>query len=140
VLAGKSKAQIHAATRSALETKAVPALEPGAMCFMMAKQQYLSDAGMNWHPHVMFFVSGDAAKGWGADLPGSPIIATNDPEERVTIFMVLAGTWYRRDAWTTHDTLIDNSNATTFGSRRRYTHSARDLNNALFVATWASRG
>jgi hypothetical protein len=93
VLAGKSKAQIHAATRSALETKAVPALEPGAMCFMMAKQQYLSDAGMNWHPHVMFFVSGDAAKGWGADLPGSPIIATNDPEERVTIFMVLAGTW-----------------------------------------------
>ena len=93
VLAGKSKAQIHAATRSALETKAVPALEPGAMCFMMAKQQYLSDAGMNWHPHVMFFVSGDAAKSWGADLPGSPIIATNDPEERVTIFMVLAGTW-----------------------------------------------
>jgi hypothetical protein len=93
VLAGKSKAQILAATTSALEKKELPALAPGAMCYMMAKQQYLSDDGMNWHPHVMFFVSGDAAKSWGANLPGSPVIAANDPEERVTIFMVFSGTW-----------------------------------------------
>jgi hypothetical protein len=48
---------------------------------------------MNWHPHVMFFVSGDAAKSWGANLPGSPVIAGSDPEARVTVFMVLVGTW-----------------------------------------------
>jgi hypothetical protein len=84
VLAGKSKAQI---------LKELPALAPGAMCYMMAKQQYLSDDDMNWHPHLMFFVSGDALKSWGANLPGSPVIAGNDPEERVTVFMVLAGTW-----------------------------------------------
>jgi hypothetical protein len=41
----------------------------------------------------MFFVPGDAAKTWGANLPGSPIIAANDPEERVTIFMVVVGKW-----------------------------------------------
>jgi hypothetical protein len=41
----------------------------------------------------MFFVSGDVVKSWGANLPGSPVIAANDPEERVTIFMVLAHTW-----------------------------------------------
>jgi hypothetical protein len=41
----------------------------------------------------MFFVSGDAAKSWGADQPDSPIIAANDPEERVTIFMVWVGNW-----------------------------------------------
>jgi len=41
----------------------------------------------------MFFVSGNAVKSWGANLPGSPVIAGEDPEERVTIFMVLAGTW-----------------------------------------------
>jgi len=41
----------------------------------------------------MFFVSGNAVKSWGANLPGSPVIAGNDPEERVTVFMVLAGTW-----------------------------------------------
>src|SRR5271168_3371042 len=93
VLAGKSKAQIRAATTSALETKELPALAPGAMCYMMAKQQYLSDGDMNWHPHVMFFVSGDAVKSWGANLHGSPVMAGNDPEERGTVFMVLAGTW-----------------------------------------------
>ena len=59
----------------------------------LSKQQYLSDDDMNWHPHVMFFVSGDAVKSWGANLPGSPAIAGNDPEERVTIFMVMAGKW-----------------------------------------------
>jgi len=93
VLAGKSKAQILAATTSALEKNLLPAPAPGAMCYMMAKQQYLGDAGMHWHPHLMFFVSGDVAKSWGANLPGSPVIAANDPEERVTIFMVLANTW-----------------------------------------------
>ena len=93
VLTGKSTAQILAATTSALEKRELPALAPGAMCYMMAKQQYLSDDDMNWHPHLMFFVSGDAAKSWGANVPGSPVMAGNDPEEGVTVFMVLAGTW-----------------------------------------------
>jgi hypothetical protein len=93
VLAGKSKTEIVAATASALDKKELPALEPGAMCYMMSKQQYLNDRGMSWHPHVMMFVSGDAAKGWGADQAASPIIAANDPEERVTIMMVWVGNW-----------------------------------------------
>ena len=63
------------------------------MCYMMSKQQYLNDQGMNWHPHLMFFVSGKAAKSWGADLGGSPVLAADDPEERVTIMMVPVGTW-----------------------------------------------
>jgi hypothetical protein len=93
VLAGKSKAEIVAATASALNKKELPALEPGAMCYMMSKQQYLNDRGMSWHPHLMFFVAGDAAKSWGADLPGSPVMAADDPEERVTILMVWVGKW-----------------------------------------------
>jgi hypothetical protein len=93
VLAGKSRAQVLAVTASALDKGELPALAPGAMCYMMAKQQYLSDDDKSWHPHLMFFVSGDAVKSWGANLPGSPVIAGNDPEERVTVFMVLAGTW-----------------------------------------------
>ena len=63
------------------------------MCYMMSKHQYLSDSGKSWHPHLMFLVAGNAAKSWGADLPGSPVIATDDPEERVTIFMVWTGKW-----------------------------------------------
>jgi hypothetical protein len=93
VLAGKSKAEIVEATASALDKKELPALEPGAMCYMMSKQQYLNDRGRSWHPHVMFFVAGDKAKSWGANLTGSPVIAANDPEERVTIFMVPVGNW-----------------------------------------------
>jgi hypothetical protein len=60
---------------------------------MMSKQQYLNDRGRSWHPHVMVFVPGDAAESWGANLPGSPVIAADDPEERVTIFMILASEW-----------------------------------------------
>ena len=89
VLAGKSKAEIGAATASALENKELPALAPGAMCYMMSKQQYLNDGARNWHPHVMFLVAGVAEKSWGANLPGSPIIAADNREARVTIFMVL---------------------------------------------------
>lgn len=93
VLAGKSKTEIVQATASALDKKELPALEPGAMCYMMAKGQYLNDQGKGWHPHLMFFVSGAAAKSWGANLPGSPVLASDDPEERVTIMMVPVGTW-----------------------------------------------
>src|SRR5271154_3038596 len=93
VLAGKSRAQILAAITTAFEKKELPSLAPGAMCYMMAKQQYLSDDDMNWHPHVMVFVSGDAAKSWGADKDDSPVMYTNDPEERVTIFMFWVGNW-----------------------------------------------
>ena len=93
VLAGKSKAGIVQAIAAAMDKKELPALEPGAMCYMLSKQQYLSDEGMNWHPHLMFFVPGDSAKSWGANLDGSPVLATDDPEERVTIFMVPVGAW-----------------------------------------------
>jgi hypothetical protein len=93
VLAGKSKREIVQATASALDKKELPALEPGAMCFMMSKHQYLSDHDMSWHPHPMFFVQGDAAKYWGANLPGSPVMAADDPEERSTIFLVWVGKW-----------------------------------------------
>jgi hypothetical protein len=93
VLAGKSKTEIVQAIQLALDKKELPALEPGAMAYMTSKQQYLSDEGKHWHPHLMFFVPGDAAKSWGADLPGSPVMAANDPEEEATIFLVWAGKW-----------------------------------------------
>jgi hypothetical protein len=93
VLAGKSKKEIVEATASALDKKELPALEAGAMCYMLSKQQYLNDRGKSWHPHLMFLVAGSVEKSWGANLPGSPVIAADDPEERVTIFMVWVGKW-----------------------------------------------
>jgi hypothetical protein len=93
VLAGKSKREIVQATASALDKKDLRPLEPGAMGYMLSNRQYLSDEAKSWHPHLMFFVPGDAAKSWGANLPGSPVIAANDPEEGATIFMIWVATW-----------------------------------------------
>lgn len=94
VLAGKSKAEIAAAVELAREKHELPELAPGAMCYMLSKQQYLNDRGKSWHPHLMFFVcGGDVGPSWGADMAGSPLMAASDPEEGVTIMMVWVGKW-----------------------------------------------
>ena len=93
VLAGKSKAEIAQRISAALDGGELPALAPGAMCYMMSKEQYLNDQAHSWHPHVMFYAAGDVAKSWGANLPGSPLIAANDPQTRVTTFMVVVHHW-----------------------------------------------
>jgi hypothetical protein len=92
-LAGKSTTEIAAAVRSALAHKDLPALEPGAMCYMMSRQQYLGDEPKAWHPHMMWFVAGDARKDWGADLDGSPVMAGYISEENSTTLMVVADHW-----------------------------------------------
>ena len=93
VLAGKSRAEIARELAAALDKKELPALEPGAMAYMMSKQQYLNDRAKNWHSHAMFFFAGDTTKSWAADDPNSPVMVANDPEERVTILFVLADKW-----------------------------------------------
>ena len=93
VLAGRSKAEMFAATEAALDKKKLPALEPGAMCYMLSKQGYLNDAVGRWHPHLMFFVPTTDAMAWGANLPGSPILATVEAPDRLTIFMIPVSTW-----------------------------------------------
>lgn len=93
VLAGKSKAEIARAIAAAHHRKELPMPAPGAMCYMMSKHQYLNDQGRNWRPHLMFYGAGDAAKSWGANLPGSPVIALYDPEARMTTFLVVVRHW-----------------------------------------------
>lgn len=93
VLAGKSRGEVAREIAAALDNKELPALEPGAMAYMMSKRQYLNDRDKNWHPHAMFFFSGDMTKSWAADALNSPLLAANDPENRVTILFVLADQW-----------------------------------------------
>jgi hypothetical protein len=73
VLAGLSKSQILDGIK-AFDVKELPALEPGAMCYMMSKQGYLNDSAGHWVPHLMFYVPLTDPKSWGADLPGSPVM------------------------------------------------------------------
>jgi hypothetical protein len=93
VMAGKSKPEIAHAITAALDKNDLPALEPGAMAYMMSKQQYLNDQGKSWRSHVMFFSPGDMTKSWAADASNSPVMMANDPEERVTILFVVADKW-----------------------------------------------
>jgi hypothetical protein len=93
VLAGRSKAQMFEGLKAAFDSKELPTLEPGAMCYMLSKQGYLNDSVGHWHPHVMFFVPQTDAKTWGANLPGSPLIASEEATDRLTIFMVPVGKW-----------------------------------------------
>src|SRR5271167_97613 len=69
ILAGRSKEQMSKAIETALDKKELPTLEPGAMCYMMSKQQYLNDRDGRWHPHLMFFAPLIEPAAWGAGLP-----------------------------------------------------------------------
>jgi len=93
VLAGKSKTEIAQAIATALDNRQLPTLEPGAMAYMMSKQQYLNDRGKSWHPHVMFYSPGDMTKNWAADDPNSPVMVNVDREDRVTVLFILADKW-----------------------------------------------
>jgi hypothetical protein len=88
VLAGRTKAQMIETIAAAVDRGELPAMEAGAMCYMLSKQGYLSDRDPHWHPHLMFFVSQADPSVWGADMPGSPILAFTDTWEHLTVFLV----------------------------------------------------
>ena len=74
VLAGQSKAQIIEGIKTFIKQE-LPPLEPGAMCYMMSKEQYLNDGGHhNWIAHLMFYTPLMDGSVWGADLPNSPVM------------------------------------------------------------------
>jgi hypothetical protein len=95
ILAGKSKTQIIDAFKAASEKKELPALEPGAMCYMMSKEAYLTDSEDHNLAHLMFYTPLMDRAAWGADLPNSPVMLT--PQFRdappIDVFIVPVGRW-----------------------------------------------
>ena len=73
VLAGRTTAEIVDRIQAALSKKEVPALEPGAMSYMMSKDSYLTDEDDHNASHLMFYIPATDAAAWGAGLPGSPV-------------------------------------------------------------------
>jgi hypothetical protein len=47
----------------------------------------------HWHPHLMFLVPLAEPAAWGADVPGSPIIAAKDEQDRLTVFLIPLSKW-----------------------------------------------
>jgi|SRR5579862_1048617 len=93
ILASRSKEQMADAVKAAFDRIELSTPEPGAMCYMMSKQQYLNDRGKHWHPHLMFFLPLEDTTAWGADAPGSPVIGIKDDLDRLTLFLIPVGKW-----------------------------------------------
>jgi len=67
------------------------------MCYMMSKQQYLTDdAPHHWISHLMFYTPLMNGAFWGADLPNSPVMLSpqfDGAPEPFDVFMIPAGWW-----------------------------------------------
>jgi hypothetical protein len=96
ILAGESKAQIIDGTKIFIKQE-LPPLEPGAMSYMMSKEQYLTDNGQHrWIAHLMFYTPLMDGAVWGADLSNSPVMLNpqfRGAPEPIDVFMVPAGMW-----------------------------------------------
>ncbi|HTV06894.1 MAG TPA: hypothetical protein VME86_16110 [Acidobacteriaceae bacterium] len=105
VMAGRSKAEIVSAVKTAFEKKQLPSLESGAMDYMMSKSSYLTDEGEHNLPHVMFYTSVKNAEDWGSGAAGSPIMSSPywyfSPKEQpqmkglppILVFLVAVPNW-----------------------------------------------
>jgi hypothetical protein len=96
VLAGQSKAQIFEGMKAFVK-QGLPPLEPGAMSFMMSKEQHLNNGDHpNWMAHLMFYTPVMDGSVWGVNLPLSPVMLhphfRGNPEP-IDEFMVAAGWW-----------------------------------------------
>jgi hypothetical protein len=92
-LAGRTQSQMTESITAALAKKELTPMESGAMCYMLSKQGYGGDSAPHWTPHLMFFYSDTDPATWGANLPGSPVIAVADPVEHLTQFVIPVQRW-----------------------------------------------
>ena len=92
-LAGKSETQIQDAINAAFDKRELPALEAGAMSYMLSKQGYLGDQAGHFHPHLMFWEERTKPESWGAGLAGSPVIGKEEIPGRLTIFIIPVAKW-----------------------------------------------
>lgn len=104
-MAGRSKAEMLQAVKTAYETKQLPDLESGAMDYMMSKSSYLTDEGDHNMPHLMFDTLVKDGKDWGSGAEGSPVMSSpywfmspNQASEAkglppILVFLVGTGTW-----------------------------------------------
>src|SRR5579872_4114360 len=95
VLAGRTKAEIIEGNKVAFAKGELPALEPGAMSYMMSKEAYLTDKDDHNLAHLMFYAPPLDGKAWGADLPKSPVMLNPQFKgiQPIDVFVVSVGKW-----------------------------------------------
>jgi hypothetical protein len=94
-LARRTKAEIIDGNKAAFDRGELPALEPGAMSYMMSKEAYLTDADDHNVAHLMFYTPPLDGTVWGANLPKSPVM--RNPQfkgaQPIDVFVVPVGRW-----------------------------------------------
>lgn len=97
ILAGLSQDKIIERLKQAVARKEVPALETGAMSYMMSRDMNLGDSNGHWHPHLMFYGPQSDNGDMGNDLPGSPVLLNpqfqNHAPESLATYMVMVTQW-----------------------------------------------
>ena len=104
-MAGRTKAEMLAAVKTAYANRQLPNLENGAMDYMMSKSSYLTDEGEHNMPHLMFDTLVKDGKDWGSGAEGSPVMSSpywfmspeTHPEMKglppILVFLIAAPTW-----------------------------------------------
>lgn len=92
-LAGLSKADMMAKTKAEIAANTYSLPGPGAMSFMMSKEQRLTDQNNHWHPHLMFFVANAKDGTWGENAAGSPVMTGVSGSDPITTFVVPLSKW-----------------------------------------------
>ena len=77
LLAGRSKQEVIAQIKAAIDKKELPALEPGTVSYMMSKSSYLTDGGGHNVPHLMFFQIDKPDAAWEANVTNAPVVSVN---------------------------------------------------------------
>jgi hypothetical protein len=93
VLASESKDAMFDSIKVAFDRHELVDPTPGAMSYMLSKQQHVNDRDGSWHPHVMFFMPLTEASGWGAGVDGSPIVGVKEIDNRQVVFMIPVTRW-----------------------------------------------
>jgi hypothetical protein len=97
VLAGVSKDEMVARTKTAWASHEFvpPALQ--SVVFLMSKDQYISDptpgVEARWYPHLMFLVPATEDSKWGANVRGAPIFSVTSDVVPLTYFFVILPKW-----------------------------------------------
>ena len=95
-LAGISRDEMLKRTRTAVAAGQIAPPEPGAMCYMMSKDAYLSDdggPGGHWHPHLMFYLPRTEETAWGSNQKQSPVFGGPLMVEPTSLFIVTVPNW-----------------------------------------------
>ena len=92
-LSGVSKADMITRTKAEISANTYVLPGPGAVAFMLSKEQRLAGQNPHWHPHLMFFVANVKDATWGANFNGSPVMTGVSGSDPITTFLVPLAKW-----------------------------------------------